>query len=85
MIDIIVTAVLVAMIAAFIILLLKKIGAIEWLQVFGNDFVSKLANCDFCLSWWTCLIIAISTAVITDDWRTVVCAIFATPLCRKLL
>ena len=47
--------IVVALIAAFVLTLLRKWGVIEWVQIHGNDFFSKMFNCDFCLSWWTCV------------------------------
>lgn len=74
----------VALAAAFALLLLKKWGIIEWLQVHGNDLISKMANCDFCLSWWTCLVVSIVSAILAQDPLCILTAIMATPLTRKL-
>lgn len=75
---------IISLVATFVLLLLKKIGFVEWLQVHGNEFVSKLANCDFCLSWWTCLITACILAAITQNILLILTAILATPITRKL-
>lgn len=74
----------VALAAAFALLLLKKWGIIEWLQVHGNDFLSKMANCDFCLSWWTCLVVATVSAIMAQDPLYILTTVMATPLTRKL-
>lgn len=74
----------VALAAAFALLLLKKWGIIEWLQVHGNDLISKMANCDFCLSWWTCLVVATVAAILAQDPLCILTAVMATPLTRKL-
>lgn len=74
----------VALAAAFALLLLKKWGIIEWLQVHGNDLISKMANCDFCLSWWTCLVVATVAAILAQDPFCILTAVMATPLTRKL-
>jgi hypothetical protein len=85
MFDVLIESGIVALTAAFIILLLKKWGAIEWLQVHGSNLVSQMANCDFCLSCWTSLSVAIALALCIDDWRAVFVSLLATPICRKLL
>lgn len=77
-------AVAVALVASFFLLLFKKIGIVEWLQVHGSDLISELAHCDFCLSWWLSLIIAIIAAAIIGDWWVIATAVLATPICRKL-
>lgn len=84
MLECLFIAIAVALVAAFVLLLLKKLGFVEWLQVHGNDFVSELAHCDFCLSWWTCLIVAIVTATTTQNPYIVFTAVLATPITRKL-
>lgn len=78
------TTAAVALAAAFALLLLKKWGIIEWLQVHGNDLISKMANCDFCLSWWTCLVVATVSAILAQDPFCILTAVMATPLTRKL-
>lgn len=85
MFDVLIESGIVALTAAFIILLLKKWGAIEWLQVHGSNLVSQMANCDFCLSWWASLSVAIALALCIDDWRAVFVSVLATPICRKIL
>lgn len=84
MFDVFIESGIVALTAAFIILLLKKWGVVEWLQVHGSNLVSQMANCDFCLSWWTSLLVAIALALCIDDWRTAFVSVLATPICRKL-
>jgi len=85
MFDVLIESGIVALTAAFIILLLKKWGVVEWLQVHGSNLVSQMANCDFCLSWWTSLSVAIALALCIDDWRAVFVSVLAAPICRKLL
>lgn len=85
MFDVLIESGIVALTAAFIILLLKKWGVVEWLQVHGSNLVSQMANCDFCLSWWTSLSVAIALALCIDDWRAVFVSLLATPICRKIL
>lgn len=84
MYDYLFVTIAVALVAAFVLLLLKKLGVVEWMQVHGNDFISQLAGCDFCLSWWTCLIIATVAAVVVQDPFTIITAIGAAPITRKL-
>ena len=59
--------ILVALIAAFVLTLLRKWGVIEWVQVHGNEFFAKMFNCDFCLSWWACVLICFFGFVLTAD------------------
>lgn len=78
-------SVVIACQAAFILLLAKKVGVIERIQIYGNDLFAELASCNFCLSWWTCLIISVMAAIGAQDLSVIVCAFIATPITRILL
>lgn len=78
-------AVITALVATFFLLLAYKWGAIEWLQVHGNNFVSQLANCTFCLSWWVCLAVSMIFIVESRDWSLLIVPVVATPITRKML
>lgn len=73
-----------ALISAFVILLAKKVGAVEWVQINGNRFFSELAHCDFCMSWWVNVYIALIAYVATADYQMFYIPFFATPLTRFL-
>lgn len=81
---ILLAAVLVATIAAFVLLLLTKVGVIEWLQVHGGKFISELACCTFCLSWWACLFLSVLMFVVTMDYTMFVVPFVATPITRHI-
>lgn len=75
---------LVALLATFVDLLLKKIEVVKWVRINGNAFFSEMFNCDFCLSWWTCLLICIIMAIITQNFQYLFLAPFSTPITRIL-
>lgn len=77
--------VLIGLLTAFVLTLLKKFGVIEWLQVHGNEFVHKLANCDFCLSFWISGIFAILLVIITGVPMLLAIPLFSTMITRNLL
>lgn len=85
MIVILMYAVFIALIAAFFLLLLRKIGVVEYIQVHGNDFFAKMFSCDFCLSWWSGVVIAILTTAIIGDVSIMITPFISTPITRKLL
>lgn len=71
---------IVAFVSSFVLFLLKKWGFVEWLQINGNDFFSRMAWCDFCLSWWVCVIITAMLFIATrDTW------LFFVPFCSTML
>lgn len=78
-------AIITACLATFFLLLAYKWGVIEWLQVHGNDFVSQLANCTFCLSWWTCLAVSLIFIIESRDLSLLIVPVVATPITRKML
>lgn len=78
-------AVITSLVATFFLLLAYKWGVIEWLQVHGNNFVSQLANCTFCLSWWTCLAVSLIFIIESRDITFLFVPVIATPITRKML
>lgn len=77
--------VIVATLAAFVLLLARKWGGIEWMQVHGSRLVSEMANCTFCLSWWACVVVAFCFAVANLDVRWMILPFFATPVTRMMI
>ncbi len=62
-----VAAVMTGCFTSFIVVLLRKLGILEILQVEGNKFISKLASCDFCMNWWLSLAFAWPLGLLTGD------------------
>lgn len=83
--EILIYTVLVALASAFSIQLLKKWKVIEWLQVHGNDLISKMASCSFCLSFWTSLIISSALAYYTCDYELMIVPVFSTSITRLII
>ena len=42
---------IIALAAAFVVLLVKKWGFAEWMQIHGDKYLSKLFGCDLCMSF----------------------------------
>ena len=74
-----------ALASAFVLLLLRKQGAIEYMQVHGSRVISELANCNFCLSFWANLFLALIVCVAIPTPIFMTMPIFATPITRLLL
>lgn len=77
--------ILVALLAAFVDLLLKKLQIVKWVRENGSAFFSDMFNCDYCLSWWTCFIICVTMAVITGNYQYLFLAPFSTPITRLMI
>lgn len=76
---------IIAAVAAFLLLLADKLGAIEYVQVHGTELLSEMFRCSFCLSWWTNVILFAVMAVIVGNGWYLLAPIIATPVTRKLL
>lgn len=75
-----------ALLAAFIILLLGKLGIRDYIVSRSPvKFISKLFDCDFCLSFWTACLIAGIAALCIGDITFMLIPFFSTPLTRFLL
>lgn len=77
--------VVVALVAAFGLTLLRKWQVIEWVQVHGNEFLAKMFNCDFCLSFWVGVALAILLAFITGTPTLLLVPFCSTMITRFLL
>ena len=76
---------LVALLAAFAILLAKKTGVVEWMQVNGGRIVSELFSCDFCLSFWTATAILVVLALFTWRLELLLFGMLTSPITRMLV
>jgi hypothetical protein len=81
----IVTLILVSLFAAFVLLLCRKWGIIEYVQVHGNEFFSQMFSCDFCLSWWAGVVISALIALFALDVQYLTIPFFSTVVTRKLI
>lgn len=83
-IEFILNGTLVAFVAAFVLLLAKKIGVIEQIQVRAkSNILQELSRCDFCLSFWTCLFVSLIFAI-SADWTNIFLPLFSTAITRKM-
>lgn len=84
--QIVIFSVIIALISAFIILLITKLGFREYVVI--NAPIAKLSElfgCDFCLSFWTGLVITLSIVVVSGDYSLLLCAITTPPITRNLI
>lgn len=71
--------------AAFIILLIEKIGLRNYIIATAPKLISELFECDFCLSFWTSLILAIILAIFFEDMSILFISLLSTPITRILI
>ena len=79
------SVVMVALLAAFVVLLVKKWGIAEYCQVHGSDFVSRLFSCDLCMSFWACVFVSLVATVALGDVRMMAVPFMAMPITRMLV
>lgn len=79
--DIIITALL----SAFVILLITKIGLRDFVIERGPKLISKMFNCDFCLSFWTNVFIVLIMAASMGCLSFIIIPIFAAPVTRVFI
>lgn len=75
----------IAMLAAFIVLLVKKWGVDEWMQVHGDKLLSQLFSCDLCMSFWAAGIVSIIMVCVTGDGFLIFVPLLSTPVTRMLV
>ena len=62
------SVILLALSATFILLLITKLGWREKGQIYGPKLISKMFNCDFCISFWICFV-PLSSFIYFWGWR----------------
>lgn len=80
---------MVALATTFILLFMTKTGVRDSIRDFCDErklyLVAEMFNCDFCLGFWSNLIIASIFVVITGDPNYLFVPVFSTPITRFLL
>lgn len=77
--------ILISLAAAFILQFLYKVRAIEYVQACGYPIFRELARCTFCLSFWTCSVLCLTSFIINDNDMYLFAPIFCTPLTNYLI
>lgn len=85
MVEFLTFVVAVALASAFVILLLTKLGCIEWLQIHGDRYLSEWASCQFCQSFWVCTLLFIGVVCVYDEPLMIFGGVFSCPITRMLL
>ena len=75
----------VALLAAMMVLLAKKWGIAEWIQIHGDKFLSKLFSCDLCMSFWAAMCFAVVLCCVYDDAGWLLLPFLTTPVTRMLV
>lgn len=76
---------IIALISAFIILLITKIGLRDSVIEHGPKLISRMFNCDFCLSFWTSVLVTAGMVLATKDLSLAVIPMLSTPITRILI
>ena len=83
--KVLIESVLIALMAATIVLLLKKWGVTEWVQIHGDRFSSRLFSCDLCMTFWASVIIVIIASAFTEDPHLLAVPFLSMPIARMLV
>lgn len=79
--------VIVALIAAFTILFISRIGLRDFIILHSPKLISELFSCDFCLCFWVSVLISIILFLYQSphDILFILIPICSTPIARYLL
>ena len=75
----------IALVTAFFILLIGKLGIRDKVIAKAPKLISQLFDCDFCLSFWTALILAIILAIFFSEYYIIFIPIISAPITRILI
>lgn len=78
-------AIVIACTSAFGILLIGKLGMRDEIIAKAPKLISELFSCDFCLSFWFSLILAIILAIFFSEIMILFIPIISTPIARILI
>ncbi len=84
LIYLLVASVLTGCFTSWVVILLKKWGVLEWVQVHGNAFFGKLVSCDFCLNFHCAWMLMLVLAVLTGEGILMLVPFFSTTIGRFL-
>ena len=85
MIEFVFLTLIIALFATFVILLTERVGIREKAQIRAPKLIAELFSCDFCLSFWVCLITSLVISAFSNIDIVLLTAIASTPITRKLL
>ena len=85
MADLLIISLLTAAASAFVVILGKKWGVLEWLQANGSEIVNKWASCDFCCGFWVAVVLSAVFATATGQYHYLFVPVFSAPITRFLL
>lgn len=71
--------------SAFIVILMHKWGLVELMQTRGPRLLSEMARCDFCLSFWTSLVLAAIACMVSGRPEALALPVFSCVISRYLL
>lgn len=77
--------VIVALTAAFLVLLFDKVGLINVMQTKGSKTIARLGSCKFCLAFWACVVVSIIFAIFGAVGIGLITPVVATPITRFLV
>ena len=86
MVTYIIVVLLVASAASWLLGLAYKWGLIEYVQVHTHfDIINRMFSCQFCLSFWTGMLLSIVAVALLNDWIFFLVPIFSTNITKQLI
>ena len=79
------TVILISAVSAFLILLMGKTGLRDIAIQRSPRLVSRLFECDFCLSFWTSVLVSLAVSIVTGDPAHMAAPVFTAPITRILI
>lgn len=80
-----VLVVLIALAVTFIIQFAEKRGYRDYAIDNTKGLLQEMLKCDFCLGFWTSLVLSIIVLAVLGNWWVLFAPVFTTPIIRFLL
>ena len=85
MMNFVLSVVLVALLSAFVVIVLTKWQIREFIQVHGGNIFGRMADCDFCFGFWIAVLLSVGFTYAVGDCRLLLIPLFSAPITRILL
>ncbi len=84
--NILTNIVILSLATSFVVMLIDKVGIVEHMQIHGVKIVSKLFNCNFCICFWTSILLSgIYYIFVSRNIECLLYPLLITPLVRQLI
>lgn len=86
MFEIVFASIAIASVGAWCYTLCEKWGIFMWWQMNTHfSLIEEMLSCQFCRTWWICVVLSLLTAWCIGDVWLLICPFISTKIAQKLI